>query len=251
MAPRPRKQPGFRTEAELCEAFVAVVGPDWVSYPETAGWDILLVHRATGSQIGIQAKLKLNAKVLLQSCEESYRLIDAPGPDYRAVLVPAGSSVDLARLAAYVGLTVLQMEAPDQAGAIRPPFSPNLPGLTSRHLNPHWHELLPMSRCELPEYVPDVRAGAPAPLALTAWKIKAIKVALLLEARGYVTRADFKRMQIDIRRWITGKRTWLRAGEQGFVRGPGFPDFRGQHPVNWEQIKANMPKWAPSNAASG
>lgn len=45
----------FKTEAELCLAFSEVAtAAGWTVYPETGGWDQLLVN-AAGEQIGVQA----------------------------------------------------------------------------------------------------------------------------------------------------------------------------------------------------
>jgi hypothetical protein len=49
----------------------------------------------------------------------------------------------------------------------------------------------------LPSYAPDVIAGAFAPVRLTPWKIKALKIAAPIELR---TRADFKHLGLDPRR---------------------------------------------------
>lgn len=100
-----------------------------------------------------------------------------------------------------------------------------------------------MTRHKLPEYVPDVPAGASAPLQLTAWKICAIKIAVTLEKQGYVTRQDFKHHGIDYRRWIAPEYRWLVAGDGRYTRGDRFPDFKKQHPVVYKQIKADAKKW--------
>jgi hypothetical protein len=58
----------YRTEADLCAAFLAALRRDyqekWLAYAETEGWDVLLVRQKDGFQIGIQAKLALNASVI-------------------------------------------------------------------------------------------------------------------------------------------------------------------------------------------
>ena len=94
-----KKTPKYATEADLCAAFIAWVTecsgktiysrrcPVWTAYAETAGWDILLVSE-DGTQIGIQAKLKFNMKVLDQSIPDSWFAWHDRGPDYRAVLIP-------------------------------------------------------------------------------------------------------------------------------------------------------------------
>ncbi len=84
--------PSFIKESDLCAAFTQAVARDldWTAFNETAGFDILLV-RKDGIQIGIEAKLKLNAKVVTQALPRWLGVeYGAIGPHYRAVLVPVG-----------------------------------------------------------------------------------------------------------------------------------------------------------------
>ena len=229
-----KKVAPFASEAAMCAAFIAGLPEQWTAYPETAGHDILLVNNSgDGCQIGIQAKLRLNAEVLCQAVRYDVSYFDE-APDFRAVLVPIGGSAGLSELAPYCAVTVITMRTGPQ------PFWPDLPG--GRFDTEKWHPLCSTRRHTLPEYVPDVRAGSAAPLQLTKWKIGAIKIAVLLES-GPVSRATFKHVGIDIRRWIA--QGWLRPGLAGFVGGPGLPDFRTMHPKNWEDVRADFARWAP------
>jgi hypothetical protein len=236
------KAKAFLTEADLCAAFIAAVEKPWVCYGETAGWDILVVNSVDDRQIGIQAKLKLNAKVMAQAVEgPSWHGV--AGPDYRAVLVPADQQNDLTVLAPFCGITIIGIRTPGTYN-YGLPFSPDLPvgvSYAPGH-DDNWYEQLPGKRHHVPEYVPDVIAGASSPIQLTKWKIAALQLAVLLENTGYLTRADFKRFQIDIRRWIGGE-SWLRATPTGFVQGPRYPNFRAQHPKVWAEIEAEPKKW--------
>ena len=54
---------------------------EWTSYAETAGWDILLVRKTDGFQIGIQAKLKITPFVMAQCLDEYPWSVDRPRPD--------------------------------------------------------------------------------------------------------------------------------------------------------------------------
>jgi hypothetical protein len=38
---------------------------------------------------------------------------------------------------------------------------------------------------------------------------------------------------------------WLTFTPEGYVRGSTMPDFKTQHPLNYEQIKATVDKWRP------
>lgn len=237
-----KKPKPFATEADLCARFLSSIPDEWTAYKEWAGWDILLVRKEDGFQIGIEAKLRLNAKVLTQALEEygSWHA-DSPGPDCRAILVPE-SEHGYGTIAEYIGITVIHCSGPEIRYRFRSIFQPELPKTDSHH-SEHWYEWLPVKRHSLPEYIPDVVAGAPAPLRLTDWKIKAIKIAVTLEKRGYVTRADFKHISIDHRRWLPSGTGWLSIQEGHYVKGPHFPNFKAQHPTVYEQIEADAEKW--------
>jgi len=44
----------YEIEAAMCSAFTKWANAQgWVVYPETEGWDMLLVNRVDGSQIGV------------------------------------------------------------------------------------------------------------------------------------------------------------------------------------------------------
>jgi hypothetical protein len=240
----------FASEADLCAAFIARLPKGWTAYPETGGFDIVLVRDDDGFQIGIEAKLKLNAKVIEQAVEGgAWYYAGGSGPDCRAVLVPDGRTGFNAVCAA-LGITVIRLNMVTNGyQRLWGCGSPQRfwPGLPSRNEGcREWFERAPMQRISLPDYVPDVTAGASAPTALTVWKIKAIKIAITLERRGYVTRADFKHHQINISRWIAPYAGWLVLdGEKRWIRGPHLPDFRAQHPRNYAEIDADIARWAP------
>ena len=223
-----KREPQFKTEADLCTAFNAWARKEgWTPYPETGGWDVLLVA-ADGTQIGVQAKLKFNIKVLAQCLPEHYQGIS--GPDFRAVLVPELIS-EHRQIAGALGLQCIY---PTHSGRVQD-FAPALN--TGRHWDGGWHYWNPAKRHPLPAYVPDVPAGASGPVQLTEWKIKALRVCAVLEVRGYVTRADFKHYGMDHRRW-TGPGGWLVAHEQpgAWKWKDGATGFGPAHPVVYPQI---------------
>jgi hypothetical protein len=240
------KTPRYETEAALCADFIAwvkaeggklnrgVKTPTWTPYAETAGWDILLVA-GDGTQIGVQAKLKFNMKVLSQSVPESWDHWHDRGPDYRAILVPEQDSAH-ANLCAALGLTMFHASGRAWPGRSSD-FSPDL---SMEHWNGGWHYWSPRERCELPEFVPDVIAGDSAPVQLTKWKIAALRIVATLEVRGHVTRQDFRGYGVDPRRW-TGVGGWIKPGEQPgqFVRGDNL-DFDRQHPEVYAKVLAEV-----------
>lgn len=237
------------SEADLCAAFIVEATKDgrWTAYPETAGFDILLVRKADGHQIGIEAKLALNARVVAQALPGRYGY--EVGPDHRAVLVPATKrNQDLEAVCAALGITVIvQKVYPGStyygSSTRGPAFDPSLPREGHEWTTRHWQEWAPLQRCPLPDYVPDVVAGASGPVALTAWKVKAIKLLVLLGERP-VTRADFKHLGLSPTNW-TGRDGWLVKTETGWIAGPRTPDLRRQHPRNFAEIEADKARWAP------
>ena len=91
----------WETEAAMVAAFAAEVAKlgnrahpnhefreaKWTSYPETEGWDLLLV-REDGLQLGIEAKLALNLEVLVQALGRGR---DGVGPDCWPSSAPGAS----------------------------------------------------------------------------------------------------------------------------------------------------------------
>lgn len=238
----------WETEAAMVADFSAwATHCGWTVYAETAGWDLLLVRPADGFQIGIEAKLSLNAKVLCQVIEHD-RWRCEEGPDCHAVLVPRPKSVNgLEIIAARLGIVVITGAEPSRHRRWKGHhFDPSLPDdrASSYGSVETWPERCPDQRHRLPDYVPDVTGGHSAPVKLTEWKIGALKVQIILETRGFVTRADFKALRVHPSRWT---QFWLRSnGEGGWVQTAAMPDFKAQHPVNYEQIKADMAKWMPA-----
>lgn len=236
----------FATEAELVAAFVAKVQSyysrdcPWTPYAETAGFDLLLQHR-DGYQLGIEAKLSLNAKVIEQAIEGGHCFHHHDvGPDYRGVLVPAGKvQHHLGKICKALGVGII---------AFRPDGNGTYYGLSLPCEDLGWEEWpnwCPTERCPLPDYVPDVTGGHKSPVRLTPWKIKAIKLLILLERRGYVTRRDMKALQISPSLWTDPYVGYLHRDEANrrYVKGTRTPDLKRQHPDNWEQIEADFDKW--------
>lgn len=231
-----KKPKPFATEADLCKRFIASLPEGWVSYPETCSWDILLVRKADGLQIGIQAKLKLNTHVISQALEEHGRWsADRAGPDCRAVLVPWGE-FGFELICKYIGVTIIHVKPESEfRSRLNPAFSPYLPS-SEFGREDDWAEWAPAERHQLPDYIPDVVAGSPSPVQLTNWKIAALKIAVILEKRGYLLRSDFKHVGIDHRRRLPSGGGWLALDAGRYIKGRHFPQF----PADYE-------KWRPED----
>lgn len=237
----------FRSEAELCARFLSAIDHDkWTAYPETAGWDILLARKFDGFQIGIEAKLRLNATVIEQAIESGSHATER-GPDARAIICPPYGAAGFETICRYIGVVVIRVREPDPLVDRRwaSPFQPDLPN-DREYAWDEWPEWCPRKRCELPAYVPDVQAGVKAPIRLTQWKIKAIKLCIILERNGYVTRDDFKHLKLDHRLWISVGKGWLIAKDGRYIAAPGLPALKKQHPRNWVEIEADAAQWMPA-----
>lgn len=250
----------FETEAAMCAAFITdAERQGWTAYPETAGFDILLVHRKTGLQVGVEAKQRLNTEVVSQAIEH-VRQGPTHGPDFHAILVPEGGVDGLSGVLELVGITTIRARGiPNKTGMTyvaaakysTRAFSPDLPNdYDLRDPSPqgwwyestNWAQHCPAKQCKLPDYVPDVIAGDSAPVKLTEWKIRAIKVAVLLERRGVITADDFKALKISMSRWTQSR--WIVPVRRGVWKANGGPNFRAQHPVNFDQIAADFETWS-------
>jgi hypothetical protein len=232
-------------ETQLCADFQAWLHqhhPEWTPYPETGSWDLLLVRAADGCQIGVQAKKHFNATLLRQSLPDRRFAFygKGSGPDYRAILIPKPAA-DVLEVCDFCGLICFFRKqghygSPDT-------FQPDL----CADAIDRWTGWFPERRHKLPGYVPDVAAGASAPVRLTRWKEGALKICALLEVRGHATREDFKAAGIDHRRWVPAG--WLRFDKErgAYIRGPEL-HFDRQHPDVFRQIVAAVREWPEFNS---
>lgn len=211
----------FATEAALCDAFaewvraghMPICGP-WTVYPETGDFDLLLVHE-DGRQIGIEAKLRFNLKVLSQAIPSPWSA--GVGPDHRAVLVPSVPD-GMVPIATMLGLVIFENRG---RGA----------GFACSGWPDNWFDWFPMERCPLPDTVPEVAAGVPSPIRLTPWKQGALHVLALLEVHGEVTAEQVRQCGIDPRRWCASDGFLKQGSRRGYWRrGDHMPNFAEQHP---------------------
>ncbi|AVH90210.1 hypothetical protein [Stenotrophomonas maltophilia] len=248
----------FPTEAALCTCLIdclAAAG-GWEIYPETAGFDILAVWKATGHQLGIEAKLQLNAKVADQILPAHWSNAHQRGPDFRAVLVPCTTAANygIARMLDALGVQVLvpdscigrwkmepgqQIQREVQRHGLHQAAPWDRASGDLREWGPTaWFDWNPTKRCELPEFVPKVAAGVPSPLQLTPWKVGALKVLADLELDGFTTAKGVRAHGVDPRRFCATD-GWLKPlGGGKWARGT-LPAFEDQHPEAYAQVLAN------------
>lgn len=233
-----RDETKYSKETDLCRDFIEVIRKKgrWTVYPETGGFDIVLSNKKTGHQIGIEAKLNLNARVIRQCFPWRYDF-GTYGPDFRAVLVPVGkASDDMTFIARQLGIAVIRFSKDVYHNNIF------LPEPERGYDDGEWQDWCPLQRTKLPEVIPDVDAGAKSPKRLTGWKIKAIKLQIILESRP-VTRKDFKALSLSPGIWLNGPYRWLDKTADGFVASERMPDLMDAHPRAYSRLRLKKEDW--------
>lgn len=243
------------TEAELCAIFIKEMNeqPGWVCYPETGGFDILVAHES-GRQIGVEAKLQLNAKVADQIMPEHHsHSYGRPGPDHRLVIVRSMSdaSYGIGRLLSLLGVPVWAPRAREQhrreQNGIGYSYVPYwsvefdirqklfedercaTPPMHGPHYSSAWLDWNPESRIVLPDAVPNIPAGLPAPQKMTPWKMAAIRVMARLRVQGHVTSKDIASEGCSPTIWT---QKWLDRGvaRGQWIESERLPALDQQHP---------------------
>lgn len=250
------------SEVELCEALIERARREsWIVYPETAGFDILLVATEQtlivrqdriilpsysskaerikpGDMIGIEAKLSANVTVLAQAIDRGFNTRTSTGPDFRIAFVKKATR-DFRHVARVLRVGVW-----------------TLAGVKQRYgyLSPAAMRWTPKKRPRLPSIIPSSVAGSPSPKVLTPWREKALHLILLVEARGYITAEHFKALRIDRRIWVE---RWLSPdGKEGRLtryvfREPRRSDFPSNGFENeLEAFRAQLPAPARESFAS-
>ncbi|AGN82260.1 MULTISPECIES: hypothetical protein [Pseudomonas] len=236
------KPPTISKESTLCEVFIKEFNqiPGWTCYPEAAGFDVLVVHD-DGRQIGVEAKLSLNAKVADQILpNHGDDFWESPGPDHRLVIVSkiTDASAGIAKMLRRLGVKVLCPYESWTAQGYVHTF-----GLDHRLFyaersavsDERMFDWSPAERCRVPSIVTNLPAGVPSPLRLTPWKESALKVVVLMRKQGFITAKQIASFGIGVSAWTQpsgSKRPWLAKGEvRGqWVETEHMPAFDKQHP---------------------
>lgn len=237
----------YPTEAALCAAFVREFNrvDGWTCYPETGGFDVLVAH-ADGRQIGVEAKLQLNAKVVDQILPElhSYRYDDT-GPNHRLVIVPyiSDGAAGIAKVLRMLGVEV--WEAQECWPRDERPFDIRNKVIHGDHPNvwySAWYDWNHINPIKLPATVPEVPAGVPAPRRLTPWVEGALKVLAHLELHGRIRAKDIAGYGISPTMWT---QHWLdRCEDRGWwTDNLDTPRHHAQrHPLAYAAAREHVSK---------
>ncbi|WP_460384593.1 hypothetical protein [Pseudomonas amygdali] len=233
------------SEAQLCAVFMMEFNslPGWTCHPEAAGFDVLVVHE-DGRQIGVEAKLALNAKVadqILPSLGDEF--YGRPGPDHRLVIVSkiTDSSAGIKKMLEHLGIRVLVASKYSRVKGCSHGFSidselfwpeKKLPrfGYSNRMFD--WW---PEQRCKVPSVVETLPAGVPSPIRLTPWKESALRVIAQMRLQGFITAKQISSFGIGVTVWTQApgsKPAWLARGTSRgqWLETEHMPAFDKQHP---------------------
>lgn len=230
-------------ESDLCNLFIRDFNdvPGWTCYPEAANFDVLAVHD-DGRQLGVEAKLSLNAKVADQILPlRNGDFFDRPGPDYRLVIVSkiTPASAGIAKMLGMLGVEVLIPQLTRTRNGDEYKFSfHNILEATeeeTRFGRQFLYDWNPSVRCYVPPVVQALPAGVPSPVRLTPWKEKAIQLVALMRHQGFITAKQIASHGHAVSWWTQpndSKSAWLvKSSVRGhWIETPSMPAFDRQHP---------------------
>lgn len=223
-----KKPMPYKTEAEMCAAFMARADNYmWKFYPETGGWDFLAVRETDGIQVGFEAKLRPNVTLIRQMVQRMGRV---QTPDYAACLIGARND-DLWTIGGALGFGVYFATDADHERGDHIEF----------HLSMARRLSGPM--IEIPKYTSDAIAGSPSPTPLSGWKIMALRAMVAYELNGHVTRAD---LGAPVKQATSFFYNYLEPASKG-ARVPGLAVQRApaHHPSAYAEIRREMEGVAP------
>jgi hypothetical protein len=243
----------FAKETDLCCAFLDSLPPAWKKYPEQADWDILIQRGRI--QVGIQAKLVADTKVLLQA------LPFIPGdpetgPAYRAVLIGEWTGrtakarqrarMEFCALARHLRLLVVR--PPPSAGGGWLDMGTNMTRLIDRFpwrvidwRHYRWHPSAPLW---VPPFEPDLPAGVPSPAHVTPWHLAAMLMHAECERKGWICLTDARRIVgslegVDFHPASILKRYWFATQEAASGRQKKWRPLKEK----WRRAKTPAEKW--------
>ncbi|TDV62650.1 hypothetical protein [Pseudomonas sp. LP_7_YM] len=233
------------TETQLCAVFMLEFNslPGWTCHPEAAGFDVLVVHE-DGRQIGVEAKLALNAKVadqILPSLGDEF--YGRPGPDHRLVIVSkiSDASEGIRKMLDHLGVRVLVASKYSRVKGCSHGFSIESELFWPEKTIPRWgyanrmFDWWPTERCRVPSVVTNLPAGVPSPTRLTPWKESALRVIAQMRQQGFITAKQIASYGIGVTAWTQAPGSnpgWLARGTARgqWIETEHMPAFDKQHP---------------------
>jgi hypothetical protein len=148
----------FASEKDLRTAFIRQMPNAWSAHVDR-GFDVLLVRKSDGVQVGVEVRLGLSPELVEKL--NTPRVNADEGPDFVAVLIPWGTTAGLLSLFDQQGVTVIEMRDREMYAYERnlafmvKKFKPDLPQENAVYwgFREEWHNLAPVQRLAVPERV--------------------------------------------------------------------------------------------------
>jgi hypothetical protein len=175
----------YALEKDMCDELTTRAKTNgWIVYPEQGGWDLLLVRNSI--QVGIQAKLRANIKLLSQALVSE----EFAGPHYRAVAVGNSNYLekeDFAKIAIGLRLIFIDMNIHPDYWLRRVYYT----DLWKKRIIPwRYYRHYPKQTLWVPNFIPELDAGVPSPRNVSPWKIAAIKLEMVATKKGWASIID-------------------------------------------------------------
>lgn len=232
----------FKVESELCDMLSQrAKDMGWKVFPETGGNDLLLVatddvrtkNARPGDQIGVQAKLSGNIKVLAQAMPDHW---SEKGPHWHAVLVPVVVK-EFDQIARRLGLLTFEATHRVWVGGewrrergIKHALTYLPPAMRHYYTEMVWH----------PDVEILVPAGVSSPRSVTPWKVKSVRLCLDALERGFLTIADFRHAGMSVSTWK--QYGWIEATGERHGRTMKYRLVLDHNPphLKWPEITERL-----------
>ncbi len=204
----------YTSENEMLVAFADTAkAGGWPVFPETSGYDMLLVATSevqavgikAGDQVGVEGKTTGNLKLLTQIRPHPRA---TEGPHYHMAVIPRALP-DFDEIARAMGIMVTEACVSRWSGGKkvwdRSDFRYALSFFPTYYRQYYskslWH----------PEVEVWVPPGVNSPKSVSPWKVKAVKLCLLAKKQGYITSADFRMLGVSMTLW---RNRWIMSTDR-------------------------------------
>lgn len=203
----------------------------WRVFPETAGFDVLLVATdqvtaagiKPGDQLGVEGKKAGNLKLLTQVRPQRNAL---KGPHFHVAVVPRATE-EFREIAMALNVMVVEACTRGWRNGVRvwerSEFKYDLrffpPLFRQYYEEPCWH----------PDVEVWVPPGVNSPKRMSPWKIKAVKLCVLGKRKGFLTSADFRAAGVSMSVW---RGRWLKESDTRRGRHKAYTLWEVDYPYD-------------------
>lgn len=195
------------SEHDLINKFLENQNKDlWDCYPENQKWDFLMQSKDGKIQIGFQAKLRCNLKVISQCADllKNESVSQVVGPHYIAVLVPSWETASKSFQDFQIVCEHLKIMVFTEKGCLSKTsngktyvefcqtFNVHKDPLQILDGSPHYYRHNFVGKVWTPPFVPTGAAGVKSPTSVTKFKIGVVKLCEMMRKGLTPTRKEIK-----------------------------------------------------------